>query len=256
MTDRFSRALPLILAHEGGYVDHPKDPGGATNQGITQRTYDEWRDYLGADRKGVRGISPDEVSQIYRARYWDAVKGDHLPDGLAYCVFDAAVNSGPARAVRWMQAALGVPADGVAGPQTLAAAQRCDVAGAIKSVCAARLAFMRSLKIWPTFGRGWAARVADIERASLTFAAGVTPAPAVAPHPVPKARGDVSVTAAAGALAKSGPGLAGAGSLAAGVAGLASGAGPVQWGIAAVMVIGAVCGAVWFLRGQMSRAAA
>ena len=256
MTDRFARALPLLLAHEGGYSNHPDDPGGATNMGITQRTYDEWLSYIGSDAKNVRAITRAEVAQIYRARYWDAVKADSLPDGVGYAVFDAGVNSGPARAARWLQAAVGAPVDGVIGPQTLAAVQAQDPARVVGAVCDARLAFMRSLKHWSTFKNGWTARVSDVRAAGLKFASGTTPAPASSPLPTPAARGDVSITAAAQALAKSGPALKSVGGVITGAAALAVGDGPVQWAIAASLLIAVVAAALLFARREMSRAAA
>jgi lysozyme family protein len=153
-----------VLAAEGGFVDHPRDPGGRTNMGITQRAYDDWQAYLGADRRDVIDITAREVDQIYRVRYWDAVRGDALPAGLAYVVFDAGVNSGPARAVKWLQAAVGVAVDGICGPQTLAAVQTCDTAAAIRAICAARLAYCRQLATWSDFGSGWTARISRLTR--------------------------------------------------------------------------------------------
>jgi lysozyme family protein len=188
MTDRFARALPLVLAAEGGFVDHPRDPGGRTNMGITQRAYDEWQAYIGADRRDVIDITAREVDQIYRVRYWDAVRGDALPAGLAYVVFDAGVNSGPARAVKWLQAAVGVAVDGICGPQTLAAVQTCDTAAAIRAICAARLAYCRQLATWSDFGSGWTARISRVEADALKFAAGVTPDPVASPLPMGRSR--------------------------------------------------------------------
>jgi lysozyme family protein len=256
MTDRFARALPLVLAAEGGFVDHPRDPGGRTNMGVTQRAYDDWQAYIGADRRDVIDITAREVEQIYRVRYWDAVHGDALPAGLAYVVFDAGVNSGPARAVKWLQAAVGVAVDGICGPQTLAAVQTCDTAAAIRAICAARLAYCRQLATWSDFGSGWTARISRVEADALKFAAGVTPDPVASPLPMAAARGDVSITAAGEALAKSAPAWAGVGSVVAGGAALANGAGPVQWAIAAVVVLCALCGAVVVLQRAMSRASA
>ena len=105
--DRFERAFALLAVHEGGYSNHPDDPGGATNRGVTQRTYDSYRARHGLERRDVRQITDGEVAEIYRGQYWDAIRGDDLPAGVAYCVFDAAVNSGPGRALRWLQAEIG-----------------------------------------------------------------------------------------------------------------------------------------------------
>lgn len=96
MTDRFARALPLVLAHEGGWADHPRDPGGATMKGVTLATF---RRYVpNATKDKLRNISDEMLARIYREGYWDIVKGDELPPGLDYALFDWAVNSGPRRA--------------------------------------------------------------------------------------------------------------------------------------------------------------
>src|SRR6187401_363537 len=103
----FNKALQLVLAHEGGYVNHPKDPGGPTNKGITQRVYDMYRKDKGLNTRSVKNIDKAEISDIYKTRYWDMIKGDRLPDGIDYVVFDGAVNSGPGQSVKWLQRALG-----------------------------------------------------------------------------------------------------------------------------------------------------
>lgn len=163
----FVRWLPEILRHEGGYVDHPKDPGGATNKGITQSTYDGWRDRQRQPVRSVRQITDAEVSAIYRRDYWDAVKGDDLPLGIDYCVFDFAVNSGINRASRYLQRAVSVAEDGRIGPQTVAAAQMADHRAVINAMCDERMVFLRGLRTFPTFGKGWAARVADVRTKAL-----------------------------------------------------------------------------------------
>lgn len=168
--DRFTVCLPLILKHEGGYVDHPKDPGGATNKGITQKTYDSWRDRKGQPRQSVRSITSDEVAAIYRRDYWDAIKGDDLPAGIDYCVFDFAVNSGIDRASRYLQSAVGSPSDGKIGPATIAAAKSRDAKAVIETICDNRMAFLRGLNHWPTFGKGWTSRVNDVRDRALEMA--------------------------------------------------------------------------------------
>ena len=172
----FAACLDVVLAHEGGYVDHPDDPGGATNRGITRRTLAEWRGiapWSDLPKSEVRSLGMNETRDIYRARYWDAVAGDDLPAGLDLAVFDFAVNSGPPRAVRYLQAALGVYEDGTAGPITLgavtAAANRGHVAALIRTLSARRLVFLRSLRIFPVFGKGWTRRVAETETAALAM---------------------------------------------------------------------------------------
>lgn len=108
---------------------------------------------------------------IYRRDYWDAVRGDDLPSGLDFVAFDAAVNSGVSRSVRWLQAAVEARVDGIAGPQTLAASHAADPAKAIGSATDARMRFLRSLRTWRVFGTGWARRVASVRAASLEMAA-------------------------------------------------------------------------------------
>lgn len=162
----FPGAVALVLAQEGGYADDPRDPGGATNRGITRRTLAEARGHP-VDRQDVRALTEDEAKRIYRRFYWDAVRGDDLSAGLDLSVFDIAVHSGPARAARLLQGVLAVAADGAIGPATLAAAARAPAEPTIRALARARLAFLRSLPTWPAFGRGWQRRVAAVEKAAL-----------------------------------------------------------------------------------------
>lgn len=166
----FDVALSHVLRHEGGFVNHPRDPGGATNQGVTQRTYDDWRRRNGKPPRSVRQIEAGEVAAIYRGDYWDRVRGDDLPAGVGYAVFDLAVNSGASRAVRFLQAAAGVAQDGVMGPITVAAAA-ADPRGVIDRLLDKRVAFLRGLDTWDAFGRGWTARCNDVRAAALEMAA-------------------------------------------------------------------------------------
>ncbi len=174
----FAPALARVLVHEGGYSNHPADPGGPTMRGITQRVYDAFRRASGAPLRPVRGIAEEELRTIYRRQYWEAVRADDLPPGLDYCVFDAAVNSGPAQAAKWLQRALGVNADGQVGALTLDAARAApDLRGVIDGVCDRRLAMLRALKTWPVFGTGWARRVGEVRLAARALAAGGPPVP-------------------------------------------------------------------------------
>jgi lysozyme family protein len=115
----------------------------------------------------MRALTPDAVAPLYQANYWNRVKADNLPAGVDYCVFDAAVNSGVSRAVKWLQTAAGTAADGAIGPATLSAveAQQPDVL--VKAYCATRLKFLQGLPTWETFGKGWGRRVAEVEAAAL-----------------------------------------------------------------------------------------
>ena len=153
----FDTAFTKLLGHEGGYVDHPDDPGGATRWGVTERVA-RARGYTGH----MRDLPEKMARDIYRADYWNRVRADDLPAGIRYAVFDAAVNSGVGQSVRWLQRALGVADDGKLGPITLAAAQSADSEALLRKLLAQRLKFMTSLSNWPSFSRGWARRIADL----------------------------------------------------------------------------------------------
>lgn len=166
-------ALARVLAHEGGNVDDPHDPGGRTSRGVTQRVYDAWRKGRGQGSRDVFLASMAEVRAIYLEQYWHRVRADDLPGGLDYAVFDAAVNSGPVQAVKWLQRGLGVRVDGVVGQVTLGAARASgDIQAQIAALCARRLAFLKQLRTWRRFGTGWTRRVAGVERAAMAMAAG------------------------------------------------------------------------------------
>ena len=165
MKENYDKSLALVLRYEGGYVDHPKDPGGPTNKGVTQDVYDHWRQKHGQPTQSVRNISMEEVGGIYRQLYWDKISGDDLPSGLDFAVFDFAVNSGVDRAAKYLQSIVGVPQDGQIGPQTILAA-KTYVATALTNK---RLGFMKSLSIWSTFGKGWQDRIDDVKKQIIAF---------------------------------------------------------------------------------------
>lgn len=159
--------LDLLEELEGGYVDHPDDPGGKTNLGVTQETLAAWRKKP-VTEADVRALTREEARDIFTALYWQAVKGDELPGGLDCAVADFAVNSGPARAVKTLQALLDVEQDGVLGSVTLAACRAItDTAALIRRYMMARLAFLEGLKTWPTFGKGWLNRCEKVQRVAL-----------------------------------------------------------------------------------------
>lgn len=169
MKDNFEAALSAVLHHEGGYVNHPSDPGGRTNLGCTQRVWEEWigRDVSEAE---MRALKPADVAPLYKAKYWDKVRGDDLPDGVDYAVFDAAINSGPGRAAKWLQEVVGVTADGAIGPGTLKAVAAKDPADLVEQYQARRLRFLQALPTWGTFGKGWGRRVAEVGNAARDMA--------------------------------------------------------------------------------------
>lgn len=186
MRENFPSILAETWRHEGGYVDNPSDPGGATKYGITITTLRDWRKRP-VTKADVQALSREEASAIYRANYWAPIRGDDLPSGIDAVAFDAAVNSGVSRGAKWVQAAAGVTADGKIGPQTLAALRSGDPVIVINRALDMRLAFLRSLKHWPTFGRGWQRRVDEVRAFALHLAEGAKPAP---PPPVPSRPAD------------------------------------------------------------------
>ena len=165
----FDLRLPVVLSHEGGFVQHPQDPGGATKFGITRETLARFRQKP-VSVEDVRSLTTAEAAAIYRRLYWDPIRADELPAGVDLAVFDFAVNSGPSRAVRALQSALGVLIDGVVGPVTLAAARAADAARLIRRLTRDRLRFLSRLAIWPIFGRGWRRRVLAVEQEALRLA--------------------------------------------------------------------------------------
>lgn len=160
----FPAALAHVLKYEGGWADHPRDPGGATMKGVTLATYSAWLKRP-ATKAELKAIPDVHLNTIYRQNYWGAIRGDDLPAGVDLVVFDFAVNSGPGRAAKHLQMALGIPVDGAIGPVTLQHARAADPRAVIEQVTGQRLAFLKSLPTWPTFGRGWGARVTATEAA-------------------------------------------------------------------------------------------
>jgi len=154
-------AMKALLKHEGGFVNHPLDPGGMTNLGVTQRVWEEWVGHP-VDEKEMRSLTPEKVAPMYKQKYWDKVAGDDLPSGVDLMVFDFAVNSGPGRAAKVLQKVLGVIQDGAIGPKTIAKAESVDVKKLVEDYNAERLLFLQALSTWPTFGKGWGRRVAEV----------------------------------------------------------------------------------------------
>lgn len=170
MKANFDRALAALLAHEGGFVDHPADPGGMTNLGVTKKTWEAWVGHP-VDEKAMRALTPADVAPMYKRKYWDAVRGDELPDGVDYIVFDTAVNSGPGRAIKFLQGCVGVDMDGALGPKTLAAVRAAPKKVLLDDYAKRRLSFLQDLPTWATFGKGWARRVTEVQNTASTLTA-------------------------------------------------------------------------------------
>lgn len=243
MKANFAKALAAVLVHEGGYANHPRDPGGPTNKGITHRTYNAWRKRQNLPPRDVREITDREVAAIYRAQYWNTIRGDDLPSGVDYAVFDFAVNSGPRRAAQFVQRVVGVEADGVIGELTVEAIRKAYAPHVVTLLCDNRLAWLKRLKTWDAFGRGWERRVSEVKSASLALVRGQEPRhEAMAGNA--KADGQERLTVAlAGAVSDPKTLAAGAGLL--GSAGaLAQGDGPVQYALGGVLVLAALVAVV------------
>lgn len=172
--ENFEHALELVLVNEGGWSNNPKDPGGPTMKGVIQRVYDAYRDRHKLRRQSVRFIKPPEIQAIYKAQYWDAVRGDDLPPGVDYAVFDYAVNSGPVAAAKALQRALGVTPDGHIGLVTLETARRANPAATIVKLVDGRSDFLHRLKTWNIFGRGWSNRLTLVKQQAILLAASDT----------------------------------------------------------------------------------
>lgn len=169
MKGNFSACHAITAKWEGGWSDHAADPGGATKYGITIHTLSKWRG-RSVSKEEVRNLTRPEAERIYKAWFWDEVKGDELPSGLDLVTYDAGVNSGPARGAKWTQGALGVAADGRIGPATLKAARTANARLAVQHATDARLKFVMGLSTWKTFGKGWGNRIGDIRARALVMA--------------------------------------------------------------------------------------
>jgi lysozyme family protein len=162
MTKNFRDCLAIVLKHEGGYIFHEKDPGGMTNLGVTKRVWEEWVGHE-VDEKAMRALTPAIVAPMYEMKYWRTSYCEKLPRGLDLLVFSMAVNAGAGRSVKLLQDAIGVVADGIIGPRTMAKINEANVETLIDKFSEARRAYYRGLKLFPVFGRGWLART-DKER--------------------------------------------------------------------------------------------
>ena len=153
MKDNFDECLKMLLHHEGGYVNHPKDPGGETNLGVTKRVYEKW-----GGTKDMKDLTVEDVAPIYKKNYWDRCKCDDLESGVDWAVFDWAVNSGTGRAAKAIQKICGAAQDGAIGPKTLALIGKQDTQYVVEEFGKIRQDFYESLKTFDTFGKGWTRR--------------------------------------------------------------------------------------------------
>ena len=169
MKENWENAFAAVLTHEGGYVNHPKDPGGRTNLGVTQRAWEEYvdRDVTEAE---MRALTPEIVKPFYKTKYWDKIRGDELPSGVDYAAYDLAVNSGVGRAAKYLQQIAGVPADGIIGPKSMEAILSCNPEETVDALCDMRLDFLQRLPTWDTFGKGWERRVEEVKAKASAMA--------------------------------------------------------------------------------------
>lgn len=158
MKDNWKKSFELMLASEGGYVNHPSDPGGMTNLGVTKRVWEEW---VGreSNEKEMRSLTKEMVEPLYKRKFWDACRCDDLPIGVDYLVFDMAVNAGVGRSAKLLQQCVGVSADGAIGPITITAVKAQDPEELVEKFSEARELFYRGLTTFDVFGKGWLNRV-------------------------------------------------------------------------------------------------
>ena len=170
MNSNFETCLAKLLVHEAGFVNDSRDNGGMTNLGVTIKVWEEW---VGHDvsEKEMRNLTPTMVAPLYKRKYWDACHADELISGLDYCVFDVAVNSGPGRAIKFLQSCVGATPDGGFGSITFALVNQAsnNPANVIALLSARRMEFLQSLKSFPIFGKGWSKRVAEVKASALTM---------------------------------------------------------------------------------------
>lgn len=167
MQNNFSKVMEHIFQWEGGYVDHPDDPGGATNMGITRTTLSNWRGRP-VSKQEVRDLTKAEAEEIYEKSYWKNIRGDDMPNGLDLVMMDAGVNSGPSQSIKWLQRALLVEDDGILGPITMGAVRASQsLSGLINKTLDERLKSVRQFRNYNVFGRGWENRIRSTRRHAL-----------------------------------------------------------------------------------------
>lgn len=170
MIENFEKAMDLLLKHEGGFTNDERDPGnkladgrkGSTMLGVTQANWEAFVGHL-VTQNDMKALTRADVSKFYKRKYWDAVQADQLKTGLDYLLFDFAVNAGPGAAIKLLQKTVGATPDGALGPKTLAAMNAMDAKALIDGFSAQKEAFYKSLKTFPTYGKGWLRRVAEVK---------------------------------------------------------------------------------------------
>ncbi len=172
MIKTFADALEIVLSEEGGFVDDARDPGGATNLGVTARTWSQWTGRP-ASNVIMQTLTVSKVAPLYKVWFWDKISGDALPIALALPLFDFAVNAGPPAAVDVLQSIVGAQRDGQLGKSTRAATEiymrTIGLAKLIARFCDARRDYYRAGAEYPVFGKGWLARTARVEAEALRW---------------------------------------------------------------------------------------
>jgi len=178
MLSNWDKSFDMVIAHEGGFTNDERDPGnklpdgrkGSTMLGCTQAN---WEKYIGHEvtQDDMKALKKEDVKPLYKKDYWDAVRGDDLPAGVDYAVFDFAINAGPAAARKMIQKALGVTADGSIGPATIKAIQEAEGKDLLDKFSHSKEAFYKSLPTFQTYGKGWLKRVADVQTSASTMLA-------------------------------------------------------------------------------------
>ena len=169
MLENWENSFQMVLKHEGGFVNNPKDPGGMTNLGVTKAAWEAYWNRSSSEAE-MRSLTPNIVKPFYKAMYWDKIKGDQLPAGVDYAAYDLAVNSGVGRAAKYLQQIAGVVADGAIGPKSLEAIKACDPEQVVDALCDMRLDFLKRLPTFETFGKGWSRRVAEVKAKATDMA--------------------------------------------------------------------------------------
>lgn len=169
----YANCLRNSLKWEGGYANDPQDDdGGGTMRGVTTYTYNDYRDRKGLPRRDVRKITEQELQDIYENGYWLPVQGPQLEPGVDQVMLDYSINSGPSRPNKALQRILGgLTVDGGFGPKTLKKylSNKGKGEDLIEKIMGKRVSFLKSLRIFSRFGRGWMNRCADIEAKALAM---------------------------------------------------------------------------------------